>query len=48
MSTHTSSSVTLTDVSFAWPDGDVALSGVSGSFGAGRTGLVGANGSASG
>ena len=45
MSTHAHSSVTLTDVSFVWPNGDVALTGISGSFGAGRTGLVGANGS---
>jgi ATPase subunit of ABC transporter with duplicated ATPase domains len=45
MFTHTHSSVTLTDLSFSWPDGTVALSGVSGSFGAGRTGIVGANGS---
>ncbi len=36
--------VTLTDVGFDWPDGSTALAGVSGSFGAGRTGLVGANG----
>ncbi|MET0886461.1 MAG: ABC-F family ATP-binding cassette domain-containing protein [Mycetocola sp.] len=45
MSTHTRPSVTLTDVHFSWPDGSVALSDVSGSFGSGRTGLVGANGS---
>ncbi|MDD7811388.1 ATP-binding cassette domain-containing protein [Mycobacterium sp. CSUR Q5927] len=36
--------VTLTEVGFDWPDGSTALAGVSGSFGAGRTGLVGANG----
>jgi ATPase subunit of ABC transporter with duplicated ATPase domains len=36
--------VTLTDLGFSWPDGAPALAGVSGSFGAGRTGLVGANG----
>ncbi|UVO12402.1 ATP-binding cassette domain-containing protein [Mycobacterium sp. SVM_VP21] len=36
--------VTLTDVGFTWPDGSVALAGVTGSFGIGRTGLVGANG----
>ncbi|MEB3034678.1 ABC-F family ATP-binding cassette domain-containing protein [[Mycobacterium] nativiensis] len=36
--------VTLTDVGFNWPDGSTALSGVTGSFGAGRTGLVGVNG----
>ncbi|MET1051080.1 MAG: ATP-binding cassette domain-containing protein, partial [Mycetocola sp.] len=45
MSTHTRPSVTLADVHFSWPDGSVALSDVSGSFGSGRTGLVGANGS---
>ena len=38
-------SLTLDRVSFAWPDGTVALDGVSGSFGSGRTGLVGRNGS---
>ncbi|CAJ1498885.1 ABC-F family ATP-binding cassette domain-containing protein [[Mycobacterium] holstebronense] len=36
--------VTLTDVGFTWPDGSAALAGVTGSFGSGRTGLVGANG----
>lgn len=36
--------VTLTDVSFTWPDGSAALADITGSFGAGRTGLVGANG----
>ncbi|MGB5797907.1 MAG: ATP-binding cassette domain-containing protein [Mycolicibacter algericus] len=36
--------VTLTDVGVTWPDGKVALAGVSGSFGVGRTGLVGVNG----
>lgn len=45
MSTHPRPSVTLTDLGFSWPDGSVALAGVSGSFGSGRTGLVGANGS---
>jgi ATPase subunit of ABC transporter with duplicated ATPase domains len=45
MSIHASSSVTLTDLSFRWPDGTVTLSDVSGSFGVGRTGLVGTNGS---
>ncbi|MCF4121263.1 ATP-binding cassette domain-containing protein [Antribacter sp. KLBMP9083] len=34
----------LHDVTFAWPDGAVALDGVSGAFGRGRTGLVGLNG----
>ena len=37
--------LTLDHVSFAWPDGTVALDGVTGTFGAGRTGLVGRNGS---
>ncbi|CAN5267477.1 ATP-binding cassette domain-containing protein [soil metagenome] len=41
----TTADVTLVDLSYTWPDGDVALSGVTGTFGAGRTGLVGANGS---
>jgi ATPase subunit of ABC transporter with duplicated ATPase domains len=40
-----SPAVVLDRVSFAWPDGSVALSGVTGAFGAGRTGLVGRNGS---
>jgi ATPase subunit of ABC transporter with duplicated ATPase domains len=39
------SSITLHDVSLTWPDGSPALAGISGTFGAGRTGLVGANGS---
>src|SRR5690625_771655 len=39
-----SSSVVLHDLSFAWPDGTLALDHVSGAFGHGRTGLVGANG----
>lgn len=39
------SSITLTNVSFRWPDGSDALHSVSGSFGTGRTGLVGTNGS---
>ncbi|KHK99570.1 ABC transporter [Microbacterium mangrovi] len=41
----TKSSVVLDDVAFTWPDGSPALAGVSGVFGAGRTGLVGRNGS---
>lgn len=40
----TNPSVVLHDVTFAWPDGAVALDGVSGAFGRGRTGLVGLNG----
>ncbi|MEW2352403.1 ABC-F family ATP-binding cassette domain-containing protein [Spirillospora sp. NPDC029432] len=36
--------ITLRDLTFEWPDGSVALSGVNGTFTAGRTGLVGRNG----
>lgn len=46
MPAHTLVPTVLLDrVSFAWPDGTLALSEVSGAFGAGRTGLVGRNGS---
>ena len=46
MPAHTlTPTVLLESVSYAWPDGSVALSDVSGAFGAGRTGLVGRNGS---
>jgi ATPase subunit of ABC transporter with duplicated ATPase domains len=46
MPAHTSApSVVLDDVAFTWPDGSTALTGVSGAFGAARTGLVGRNGS---
>jgi len=46
MPAHTlTPSIVLDHVSFTWPDGTVALSDVSGAFGAGRTGLVGRNGS---
>jgi ATPase subunit of ABC transporter with duplicated ATPase domains len=38
-------SVVLHDVTFAWPDGAVALEHVSGAVGRGRTGLTGLNGS---
>jgi ATPase subunit of ABC transporter with duplicated ATPase domains len=38
-------SVVLTDVGLTWPDGTSVLSGITGAFGAGRTGLVGLNGS---
>lgn len=41
----THSSITLDRLAFAWPDGTVALGGISGSFSTGRTGLVGRNGS---
>jgi len=37
--------LTFDHVSFSWPDGSVALENVSGTFGNGRTGLVGRNGS---
>jgi len=40
----TTAAVTIDRVSFAWPDGSIALDAVSGSFGSGRTGLVGRNG----
>ena len=36
--------VVLDRLSLTWPDGTVALDGMSGAFGAGRTGLVGRNG----
>ncbi|GAB4085796.1 ATP-binding cassette domain-containing protein [Myceligenerans cantabricum] len=36
--------VVLRDLTFAWPDGAVALDRVSGAFGRGRTGLTGLNG----
>ncbi|NNC11788.1 ABC-F family ATP-binding cassette domain-containing protein [Planctomonas sp. JC2975] len=45
MSTPLNSSVVLDRLTFAWPDGSVALDSVSGAFGSGRTGLVGRNGS---
>ena len=38
-------SITLTNVGLTWPDGTVALAGISGTIGPGRTGLVGSNGS---
>jgi ATPase subunit of ABC transporter with duplicated ATPase domains len=45
MSTPTlHASVTLDRITFTWPDGTTALHEVSGSFGTGRTGLVGRNG----
>jgi ATPase subunit of ABC transporter with duplicated ATPase domains len=40
-----SASVTLSDLGLTWPDGTIAVSGLSGTFGTGRTALVGANGS---
>jgi ATPase subunit of ABC transporter with duplicated ATPase domains len=45
MPAHTvTPAIVLDRVSFTWPDGAIALSEASGSFGAGRTGLVGRNG----
>lgn len=41
----THASVTLDRLTFTWPDGSTALDDVAGSFGTGRTGLVGRNGS---
>lgn len=41
----TDSAITLIDLDFVWPDGTVALEGLSATLSAGRTGLVGANGS---
>ncbi|WP_420879311.1 ABC-F family ATP-binding cassette domain-containing protein [Rhodococcus sp. (in: high G+C Gram-positive bacteria)] len=41
---HPSTSVTLSDLTFAWPDGSPVLDGLDAVFGAGRTGLVGLNG----
>ncbi|WP_072804045.1 ABC-F family ATP-binding cassette domain-containing protein [Rhodococcoides yunnanense] len=40
----TKSSIVLRNLTFEWPDGSVALAGVDGAFGVGRTGLVGRNG----
>ena len=46
MPAHTlTPSILLDRVSFSWPDGTTALSELSGSFGTGRTSLVGRNGS---
>ncbi|WP_309069778.1 ATP-binding cassette domain-containing protein, partial [Microbacterium sp.] len=38
------SAITLSDVSFEWPDGSVALDGLNGTLPVGRIGLVGRNG----
>ncbi|MFJ9365173.1 hypothetical protein ACIRRA_12230 [Nocardia sp. NPDC101769] len=38
------SAITLHNLSFEWPDGTVALSGLNGTLSTGRTGLVGRNG----
>src|SRR4051812_42105960 len=40
----TASAVVCTDLSFAWPDGTSVLRGLTATFPAGRTGLVGRNG----
>jgi ATPase subunit of ABC transporter with duplicated ATPase domains len=37
-------SVVLNDLTFLWPDGDIAIDGLTSAFGRGRTGVVGANG----
>ncbi|NYI04941.1 ABC-F family ATP-binding cassette domain-containing protein [Allostreptomyces psammosilenae] len=38
------SSITLSNLGFTWPDGTVALRGLTAVFGTGRTGLIGVNG----
>ncbi|GAA2504136.1 ATP-binding cassette domain-containing protein [Actinocorallia cavernae] len=45
MSSASFSSVNLSSLSFAWPDGTTVFDGLDVSFGPGRTGLVGVNGS---
>lgn len=40
----TKSAITLRDLTLEWPDGTVALDRVNGTFGTGRTGLIGRNG----
>ncbi|MFJ6658086.1 ABC-F family ATP-binding cassette domain-containing protein [Streptomyces sp. NPDC091377] len=40
-----STSLTLTSLTYAWPDGTSVFEGLDASFGPGRTGLVGVNGS---
>ncbi|WP_027502092.1 ABC-F family ATP-binding cassette domain-containing protein [Rhodococcus sp. UNC363MFTsu5.1] len=37
-------SIVLSNLSFAWPDGEPAVTGITGAFTTGRTGLVGENG----
>ncbi|MCX4097133.1 ABC-F family ATP-binding cassette domain-containing protein [Nocardia sp. alder85J] len=44
MSTSMSSAITVQNLTFEWPDGTVALSGIDGTLTTGRTGLVGRNG----
>ncbi|PTR23573.1 ATPase subunit of ABC transporter with duplicated ATPase domains [Rhodococcus sp. OK519] len=41
---HPSPSVSLSDLTFAWPDGTPVVDGLDAVFGSGRTGLVGLNG----
>ena len=41
----TAPSVVLSDLGLTWPDGTVALTGLTAALGTGRTGLVGSNGS---
>lgn len=44
MSTSVPSAIMLQNLSFEWPDGTIALSGLTGTLTIGRTGLVGRNG----
>lgn len=44
MRQNTQPSIILRDVAFDWPDGTTALAGITSTFGTGRTGLIGANG----
>ncbi len=41
---HSTSSVVLSDATFAWPDGTTVLDGVTAAFSRTRTGLIGSNG----
>ena len=45
MTTSPTPAITLAGLSFAWPDGTSVLQDLSGTFGTGRTGLIGDNGS---
>lgn len=45
MTTPPAPAITLAGLSFAWPDGSAVLEHLSGTFGTGRTGLIGDNGS---
>jgi ATPase subunit of ABC transporter with duplicated ATPase domains len=44
-SASTNPAISLANVGFTWPDGVVALGGVTANFGSGRTGIIGLNGS---